>query len=90
MESGSGHLTNNHPRLVWQGLTSITNCKGSSTNNAKALLVEELNNFFVQFKVTHLAAITTDLQSLHTHAPGIPSEAGVEGCVHQKKRWTGW
>lgn len=46
------HLTNNDPRLVWQGLQSITNYKGSTpaTTITDSSLAEELNSFFFRFE----------------------------------------
>ena len=54
------HLTNTNPRLVWQGLQSFTNYKGSTpiTTTSDASLAEEWNNFFSHFeaKSPHSAA----------------------------------
>ena len=65
------HLANNNPRLVWQGLQSITNYKGSkplTTTTADASLAEELNTFFSRFETAapHTAARTPQTPSHNT------------------------
>ena len=71
-----GHLTNNNPRQVWQGLKHLTKLQNyynyksspSVTISANASLAEELNHFFARIKATrpNTDMLTPPTTSQHT------------------------
>ncbi|XDV11181.1 hypothetical protein PO909_000189 [Leuciscus waleckii] len=68
-----GHIMDNNPRQVWQGLQYISNYKGHNitSNNPDAKMAEELNSFFARFEVNGQSApppaFTSTSLSLQEH-----------------------
>ena len=84
-----GHLTNNNPRQVWQGLKHITNYNSSPsvTISADASLAEELNHLFARFEATrpNTDMLTPLSTSQHTLTIQEHQVSRVFRSVHTRK-----